>query len=93
MQALKRIVQYLAGTVDLGIRYGPSDENDRGLIGYTDSAYGDDYATRSHSGYVFKLWNGPISHSSRGQHTVATSSTEAKYVAECNAAKEVFFLA
>ena len=93
MQAAKRVIRYLAETSDLRIRYDSSNEADGNLVGYTDSAYGDDLATRrSHSGYVFKLWNGPISHSSKRQYTVATSSTEAEYVAECNAAKEAFFI-
>ena len=93
MQAAKRVVRYLAETSDLEIRYDPSDEADGNLVSYTDSVYGDDLTTRrSHSSYVFKLWNGPISHSSKRQYTVATSSTEAEYVAECNAAKEAFFI-
>ncbi len=41
---------------------------------------------------MFFLWNGPISWSSKRQQCVSTSSAEAEYVGECNAAKESTFL-
>ena len=96
MTALQRIVKYLAGTSELGIRFGPdnSEGSMKGeLTGYTDASYINDVDTkRSHSGYVFMLWNGPISCSSKRQDTIATSSTEAEYIGQCNAAKEAYFL-
>lgn len=95
--ALKRIVRYLKGSKRLGLKYGPGPdpENSNGnLLGYTDASYGDCLDTRrSTSAYVFLLWNGPISWSSKRQTTVATSTAEAEYVGECNAAKESVFLA
>jgi len=60
---------------------------------YTDSAHADCLnSRRSTSGYMFFLWNGPISWSSKRQQCVSTSSAEAEYVGECNAAKELTFL-
>jgi len=47
---------------------------------------------RSTSGYMFFLWNGLISWSSKRQQCVSTSSAEAEYVGECNTAKELTFL-
>lgn len=92
--ALKRIIRYLAGTADLGLRYGPSEGAKGELVGYTDAAYGDCLDTRySTSGYIYFLWNGPISWSSKRQTGVTTSTAEAEYVGECNAAKEAIFLA
>ena len=94
MQALKRMIRYLAETSDLNIRYDFSNENERNLVNYSDSAYDDNVIIRrSHSNYVFKLWNDSISHSFKRQNIVATSFIEAKYIVECNAAKKVFFIA
>ena len=64
------------------------------MISYTDSSYENNIDTRkSHSDYVFKLWNGSISHSFKRQNTVATSSIKVEYIAQCNAAKKAFFIA
>ena len=95
--AAKKIVRYLAGTINLGLRYGPNeDDNDKDgdLIGFTDASYGDCMDTRrSTSGYVYKLWNGPISWSVKRQPTVAISTAEAEYIGQCNAGKEAIYLA
>ena len=94
--AVKRIIKYLAGTAELGLRYGPNGATEGAggaLIGYTDSAYADCLDTRSStSGYIFFLWNGPISWSSKRQTSVSTSTAEAEYVGQCLASKEVTFL-
>jgi len=94
--AVKQIIRYLAGTAQLGLRYGPSKVEGVGgaeFFGYTDSAHADCLdSRRSTSGYMFFLWNGPISWSSKRQQCVSTSSAEAEYVGECNAAKELTFL-
>jgi hypothetical protein len=47
---------------------------------------------RSTSAYIFTLGGGPISWSSKRQHTVATSSCEAEYIGQCNATKEAVWL-
>ena len=91
--AAKRILRYLAGTRDLGIKYAP-DLNSGKLVGYTNSSYGDCLDTRrSTSGYIFMLHNGPISWTSKRQSIVATSTTEAEYISECHAAKEAVYIA
>jgi hypothetical protein len=41
---------------------------------------------------TFTLGGGPISWSSKRQHTIATSSCEAEYIGRCNATKEVVWL-
>ena len=92
--AAKRIVRYLAGTRDLGIKFAPNLEQSGELIGYTDSSYGDCLDTRrSTSGYIFMLHNGPISWATKRQSIVATSTTEAEYIGQCNAGKEAVYLA
>ena len=91
MHAAKRVLRYLAGTVDTGLTYGPGKggySND-GLAGYTDTSYCDDYKTsRSPIGYVFKLFNGPIEWKFRLEDLVTTSACEAEYVAAHEACKE-----
>ena len=45
--ALKKIVRYLKGSKELGLRYGPRLEKKYGkLLGYTDASYGECLDTR-----------------------------------------------
>ncbi|KAM7502462.1 hypothetical protein LguiB_001366 [Lonicera macranthoides] len=80
MQAAKRVLRYLKGTINLGVFYkrgGPEE-----LLGYTDSDYARDADdSRSTSGYVFMLSNGAVSWASKKQPVVTLSTTEAEYVA------------
>jgi hypothetical protein len=92
-QAL-RVLQYLRGSEDLVIRYShdPSGDSDL-LVGYTDSDWaGDVDRRRSTSGYIFTMCGGPISWKSRLQPIVATSSTEAEYVATMPACQDAVWL-
>ena len=58
--------------------------------GYTDSDYaGNTDNRKSTSGYVFTYGGGAISWRSKLQEHMAMSTTEAKYIATSNAAKEV----
>jgi len=94
--AVKQIIRYLAGTAELGLRYEPSREEGVGeaeFFEYTDSAHADCLDSRRFtSGYMFFLWNEPISWSFKHQQCVSTSSAEAEYIDECNAAKDLTFL-
>ena len=78
--AVKRIMRYLKGTMELGIWYKRG--GDTGLVGYTDSDYaGDIDDSKSTSGYVFLMGGGAVAWSSRKQPIVTLSTTEAEYVA------------
>jgi hypothetical protein len=58
-------------------------------FGFTDSDWaGDKDSRKSTSGYLYTLYNGSISWKSAKQPVVATSSTEAEYIACTEAAKE-----
>ena len=71
------------------------DEKDQ-LKGYTDANWAGgntaENSRRSTFGYIFTLAGGAISWSSKRQHTVATSSCEAEYIGQYNAAKEAVWL-
>lgn len=79
MQAAKRALRYLKGTVSLGIFYKKGGTKE--LFGFTDSDYAGDVEDRkSTSGYVFLLSNGAVSWSSKKQPIVTLSTTEAEFV-------------
>lgn len=52
----------------------------------------DPVTRRSTTGYLFTLAGGVVSASSKRQHSVKLSSTEAEYVAYCQATKEAVWL-
>jgi len=92
-QALNRIFRYLRGTLDVGITYYAS----KSPIpwGFTDASFASPIVIegrRSPSGYIFSMAGGPVSWSSKRQSTVATSSTEAEYIGQYNAAREAVWI-
>eukprot|EP00253_Pinus_taeda_P021376 PITA_21376 len=89
--AAKRVLRYLKGTQDLGIKYTQVD--DFSLIGYSDSDFDGDKETGvSTSGYAMSLGSGAVSWRSRKQSVPADSTTEAEYVAAAEATKEILWL-
>jgi hypothetical protein len=63
------------------------------LVGYVDAAYATDTNTRrSITGIIFCLAGGAIAYKSKLQTTVATSSTEAEFIAAVHAAKIAKYL-
>lgn len=91
MMAAKRVLRYLQGTADFGIKYKKG--NDCKITGFTDSDYAGDLEERkSTSGYVFLLSEGAIAWSSKKQPIVALSTTEAEFVAACSAACQAVWL-
>jgi len=77
-QAGKRILRYITGTIDFGIRY--TSRLNFELIGYTDSDFAGSIDDRkSTSGYVFSLGSGAWA--SKKQPIVTLYSTEVEYIA------------
>ncbi|XP_068329800.1 uncharacterized mitochondrial protein AtMg00810-like [Pyrus communis] len=75
--AVKQIIRYLKGTSNFGIQFRPGPIH---LQFYSDADWvGDPNDHRSTSGFVIFLGSNPISWSSKKQHTVSKSSTEAEY--------------
>lgn len=90
-KAVKRILRYIKGTIDLKIHY--TKNGNKNLVGYTDSDWASDLdKRRSCSGHFFKLSNGAVSWYSRRQQTVALSSTEAEYMSMASCIQESIWL-
>jgi len=85
MRAEKEELRYLRGTTRLwGV-----DGGRESLQGFVDADWaGDVDGRRSTSGLAFTLNGGPIAWASKRQSTVATSTSEAEYVAAAMATKE-----
>ncbi|XP_019171084.1 PREDICTED: uncharacterized protein LOC109166648 [Ipomoea nil] len=86
--ALKRVLRYVKGTIDLGLRIAPSTTPV--LHGFSDSDWaGCTIDRRSTGGYAVFLGPNLLSWVSKKQQTVARSSTEAEYKALADVAAEV----
>ncbi|MBE2321243.1 Ty1/Copia family ribonuclease HI, partial [Solirubrobacter sp. CPCC 204708] len=80
LNAAKRILRYIKGTVNEGLFYTTTENFS--LIGYSDSDWGRDLDERkSTTGFVFFLGNTAFTWSSKKQAIVTLSSCEAEYVA------------
>ena len=93
MSAVKRILRYVKGTLDLGLVYKKNEAGIK-LVGYSDSDYaGDPDDRKSTTGMAFFLGNNLICWASQKQKIVALSSCEAEYVAATTAACQGIWLA
>ena len=84
-KAVKHIFRYLKGTLEHELTY----DDDSAIQGYTDADWAGALDDRcSTTGYTFVLAGGAVVWNSKKQPTVALSSTEAEYMALCQATKE-----
>ncbi|KAJ6883706.1 hypothetical protein NC652_030829 [Populus alba x Populus x berolinensis] len=80
LNAAKRILRYIKGTMNEGMFYTSS--KDFNLVGYSDSDWGRDLDERkSTTGFVFFMEDTSFTWSSKKQSIVTLSSCEAEYVA------------
>ncbi|GMF42036.1 unnamed protein product [Phytophthora fragariaefolia] len=88
---LKRVLRYLAGTLDNGITHRKLMEVPDTVVldSFCDSDWTNDPESRkSSTGFVFVIGRGAVSWMSRLHSVVALSTAEAEYVAACEAAIE-----
>ena len=101
IKALKRLLRYLAGTADYGLRYDFSNgwnsaahKNCKAAIhGFFDAAHADCIDTyKTTGGFVFYYCNCAISWHTKLLPTVTTSTNHSEYVTGAKAAKEARWL-
>lgn len=101
LSSLKRVMRYIAGTLDYGIKFEnrawtapgtTSPVSPLTLVTFSDSDWASNVDDRSSTtGYIVMLAGGPISWKSKGQHSIALSSAEAEYVAMSAASKDTIY--
>jgi hypothetical protein len=92
-QAVKKILRYIAGSLQYGLRYGQQTGMTR-LVGYCDSDLTGDIDTRkSTTGALFFLSKCLVSWQSLKQRVVTLSSCEAEYIATTTAATQPIWMA
>ncbi|XP_040865553.1 secreted RxLR effector protein 161-like [Glycine max] len=81
LRAAKRIIRYVKGTSDFGVKFTWSKEFK--LVGFSDSDWGGSIndMRSSTSGYYFTLGSSVFSWSSKKQEIVAQSTVEAEFIA------------
>ncbi|KAK1431723.1 hypothetical protein QVD17_08300 [Tagetes erecta] len=88
---LHRILRYIKGTLDYGLRLTASSITS--MTSYSDADWGGcPDSRRSTSGYCVYLGNNLVSWSSKRQPTISRSSAEAEYRAVANAVAETAWL-
>jgi hypothetical protein len=100
--ALKRVLRYIAGTLDYGIcftnqRWKTPGEDEAisplTLTCFCDSDWASNPEDRSStSGYILMLAGGPVTWKSKKQKSIALSSGEAEYISLGSAAREVLYV-
>jgi hypothetical protein len=92
--AAKRVLRYLKGTINLGLRFNVArGEPQPVLTGYADASWADsDNGRASTTGFLFQLGECTIIWASFAQRAIARSTTEAEYCALSDAAKEAHWI-
>jgi transposase InsO family protein len=89
--ALRRILKYLAGTLNLGLSFS-GDNHPITLTAYSDADFAMDLDDRkSRIGFVLFVNHGPVFWASRKQTSCASSTTEAEYLAASATTKEIIW--
>ncbi|XP_073133671.1 secreted RxLR effector protein 161-like [Henckelia pumila] len=91
-EALKWILRYLKGAVDIGLRFEKKTNYESAVVGFVDAHFaGNTDNQKSLTRYIFTLYGTAITWKSSLQYVVALSTTKAEYIALIEAMKEVVF--
>ena len=89
--ALRRILKYLAGTLNLGISFS-GNNHPLSLTVYSDANFAMDLHDRkSRSGFILFVNHGLVFGESRKQASCASSTTDAEYLAASSTTKEIIW--
>jgi hypothetical protein len=92
LAAVKHLLRYIAGTLNLGVTY-QRGHGALELLGYSDADHAGDINDRkSTTGMIFFLGQSPVSWQSLKQKVVAASSCEAEYIAASTTACQGIWL-
>jgi hypothetical protein len=90
--ALKHLLRYLKGTIDLALMFAP-DNATESFQTWTDADHGGNPDNgRSTSGFLIKIGTGTVSWASKLQSVVTLSTTEAEFIAATFAGTEIIWL-
>jgi hypothetical protein len=93
IKAVKRVLQYLKGTVDFSIIYSSAEPPALNLRLFSNTDYtGDRYIYRLTGVYIGFFAGRPATWQSKHQSVVVQSSTESEYMALSEAAKEAAWI-
>jgi len=91
LRAAKRILRYVKGTLDYGVKFEKCTNFK--LCGFSDSDWAGSYDDmKSTSGYCFNLGSGVFSWCTKKQEIVAQSTVEAEFIAATAAVNQVLWL-
>ncbi|EWM20187.1 gag-pol polyprotein [Nannochloropsis gaditana] len=95
--AFARVLRYLKGTREVGLKYTGNSTGSFTLVGYADADYaGDKDNRRSTSGYTFTLSHGDdintIDWKAKQQDVVALSSAESELISACSATQSAVYI-
>ncbi|KAL5537917.1 hypothetical protein UlMin_045747 [Ulmus minor] len=91
LQAVKRIIRYVNGTLDYGLWYSMDTTTD--LVGYSDADWAGTIDDRkSTSGGCFYLGNNLVSWFSKKQNSISLSTAEAEYIAAGSASTQLLWM-
>nr|GEZ20235.1 retrovirus-related Pol polyprotein from transposon TNT 1-94 [Tanacetum cinerariifolium] len=92
-EAVKWLLKYLRGTINVSLVYGTNHGNHVDVTGFVDSDYAKDPDKgRSINGYAFLVQGCVVSWKATLQHVVALSTTKEEYIALTEAVKEAIWL-
>jgi hypothetical protein len=79
-EGVKRVMQYLKGTIDVGLWFGK--DKPTSVVGFVDAGYKSDRSSgKSQGEFVFTMCGAAISWKSKKQSVVATSTAHAELIA------------